>query len=149
MPMVTQELWYDATGTLVKSDDPTRVVSAYAYGSEAPVSAFPPASWPAPPTVTSLNPATAVGRTGPPLILHVIGTGFSSNCNIVFGNSVEVGVLVSPTEMTTKVIPAIFAPAVVPVYVKDNFGQQSAPVDFTFTATKESDAAAQTRPTKG
>jgi hypothetical protein len=148
MPMVTQELWYDAAGTLVKSDDPTRVVAAYAYGSEAPISAFPPGSWPAPPTVTSLNPATCVSGD-PPLILHVIGTGFSSNCNIVFGNSVEVGVLVSPTEMTTKVVPAIFAPAIVPVYVKDNFGQESAPVEFTFTATKESNAATETRPSKG
>jgi hypothetical protein len=148
MPMVTQELWYDGTGTLVKSDDPTRVVSAYPYGSEAPASAFPPGSWPAPPTLTSLNPATCVSGD-PPLTLHVIGTGFSANCNIVFGNSVEVGVFVSPTEMTTKVVPAIFAPAVVPVYVQDNFGQESAPVDFTFTATKESDAAAQIRPTKG
>jgi hypothetical protein len=146
--MVTQELWYDAAGTLVKADDPTRVVAAYSYGSEAPVSAFPPGSVPAPPTVTSLDPATCVSGD-PPFTLSVIGTGFSSNCNIVFANSVEVGVFVSPTEMTTKVVPAIFAPAIVPVYVKDNFGQESAPVDFTFTATKESDAATETRTPKG
>lgn len=148
MPMVTQELWYDQAGNLVTSDDPARVVSAYAYGSEAPTSAFPPGSWPAPPTLTALNPATAVSGSDP-FTLSLTGTGFSSNCNIVFANSVEVGVFVSDTELTTKVIPAIFAPAVVPVYVKDNFGQESAPLDFTFTATKESNATTETSPSQG
>jgi IPT/TIG domain-containing protein len=132
MPMTTQELWYDDAGNLVASDDPTRVVCAYAYGSEAPASAFPPGSWPPAPTLTSLNPATAASGD-PPLTLSAIGTNFNSNCQIVFGNSVEVGVLVSDTELTTKVIPEFFAPATVPVYVQDNFGQQTAPLDFTFT----------------
>jgi hypothetical protein len=132
MPMTTQELWYDAAGNLVASDDPTRFVSAYPYGAEAPASAFPPGSWPPAPTLTSLNPATAASGD-PPFTLSVIGTNFSSNCQIVFGNSVEVGVHVSDTELTTKVIPELFAPAIVPVYVKDNFGQETPPLDFTFT----------------
>jgi hypothetical protein len=137
MPMVKQEIWHDEAGNPVTADDPSRQRIAYLCGSEAPPSAFPVESWPQAPTVTELNPATAVSGD-PPFTLSVIGTNFSSDCNIVFGNSVEVGVCVSDTELTTKVIPAIFAPAVVPVYVKDNFGQESAPLDFTFTATKES-----------
>jgi len=90
----------------------------------------PPA---APPTVTSLAPAT-VALGSPSFTVHVIGTGFTPDSVIVWNGYDEPTTVVSPTEVTTGVNMGVWqAPATVPVAVRTAAGT-SAPLSFTFTA---------------
>ena len=72
-----------------------------------------------------------VGTQGPDVVLS-IGSGFTWETTIKFGDYDEPTTLVSPTEVTTIVKPSIFAPAVVPVSCV--MAWTSDPLDFTFTA---------------
>jgi hypothetical protein len=83
------------------------------------------------PTLTSLSPDTAVSGD-PDFTLSCMGTGFTSGSVIFFGHEDEPTTLVSDTEVTTIVKPSLFAPAVVPVFIRTG-PLDTDPVDFTFT----------------
>jgi hypothetical protein len=87
-----------------------------------------------PPVVTSLNPTSAeIG--GVDVTLHVIGTGFTGDCAILFNNAPEPTTLVSATELTTVVKPSLAEIAIdVPVAVKLSSYYTSPPQTFSFTA---------------
>ena len=85
----------------------------------------------APPVLTSLSPATAVSGD-PEFTLSCIGTGFTSLTVINFAGVDEPTIFVNDTEVTTIVKPSLFAPATVPVYVR-NGSQASGSASFTFT----------------
>jgi hypothetical protein len=92
-----------------------------------------PGEAPPPPTVTALEPATAV-IGAPSFTLHVRGTGFLADSVISFAGHDEPTTLVSPTEVTTGVNMAVWlGPDSVPVAVRNADGQVSAPLSFTFT----------------
>ena len=83
------------------------------------------------PTVTALDPATAVSGD-PDVTMKVTGTNFTADTVIVFGQYDEPTTFISDTEVSTGVKPSIFAPAVVPVKVRNGpLGSNS--LDFTFT----------------
>ncbi|MEY9179699.1 IPT/TIG domain-containing protein [Bradyrhizobium sp. USDA 313] len=100
-----------------------------AHGLAKSAEAEPP---PAPPMLTALSPNTAVSGD-PDFVLSCIGTGFDQSTTIIFGDYDEETTLVSATEVTTIVKPSLFAPAVVPVKLR-NGPAYSDPLDFTFTA---------------
>jgi hypothetical protein len=88
-----------------------------------------------PPVLTSLNPATAVSGD-PDFELHCVGTGFTSRSVIQFGSHVaqdEPTTLNSPTDVSTMVKPSLFAPATIPVYVRNGLVWSDPEVDFTMT----------------
>jgi hypothetical protein len=87
---------------------------------------------PAPPTLTSLSPDTAVSGD-PDFVLSCIGTGFDTSTVIRFGDFDEPTTFVSDTEVTTIVKPSLFAPATVQVFTHEG-PTYSDPLDFTFTA---------------
>lgn len=87
---------------------------------------------PPPPILESLSPDTVISGD-PDVVLSCIGSGFTWETTIKFGDYDEPTTLVSPTEVTTIVKPSIFAPAVVPVLVRNGL-VSSDPLDFTFTA---------------
>lgn len=91
------------------------------------------------PTVSSLEPNTAVAETDPDFELKVIGTGFFPGTVIYFGAGIdqdEPTTWVSDTEVSTIVKPSLFFPDTVPVSVR--YGPlKSEPVDFIFTAPPE------------
>jgi len=82
-------------------------------------------------TLDSLSPNSAVSGSED-LVLSCIGTGFTIETVMKFGDYDEPTTLVSSTEVTTIVKPSIFAPAVVPVRVR-NSAMTTDPLDFTFT----------------
>jgi hypothetical protein len=87
-----------------------------------------------PPVLTSLNPATAAS-TDPDFELHCIGTGFTSRSRIQFGAHPlqdEPTTFNSSTDVSTIVKPSLFAPAVIPVSVRNGL-VWSGEVDFTMT----------------
>jgi hypothetical protein len=84
------------------------------------------------PVLSALTPDTAVSGD-PDFELSCDGTDFTADCVIVFGSVDEPTTFVSDTEVTTVVKPSLFAPAIVPVTVR-NGANSSNPVDFTFTA---------------
>lgn len=84
------------------------------------------------PTLTSLDPATAV-LNDPDFTLHVHGSGFTASSVIVFAGQDEPIVFISATEITTIVKPSLpWGAVTVPVRVR-NGTEESAPLDFTFT----------------
>jgi hypothetical protein len=87
-----------------------------------------------PPTVASLNPATA--KIGDPsFTLHVIGTGFKPGVIIVFAGMDEPTTFVSPTEVTTLVDMSYWhGPDALPVSVRSLAGVESNAVTFAMTA---------------
>jgi hypothetical protein len=94
--------------------------------------------------LTSLSPNTAVSGSAD-VVMSCIGIGFTSETIIQFGEHDEPTTLVSPTEVTTGVKPSLFAPAAVPVLVK-NGSLSSEPLDFTFTAPADGTKAARSPP---
>jgi hypothetical protein len=84
------------------------------------------------PVLSALTPDTAVSGN-PDFTLSCDGTDFTADCVIVFGSVSEPTTFVSDTEVTTIVKPSLFAPATVPVTVR-NGANSSNPVNFTFTA---------------
>jgi hypothetical protein len=87
---------------------------------------------PAPPTLDSLSPDTAVSGD-PDFVLSCTGTGFDATTVIKFGDFDEPTTLVSDTEVTTIVKPSLFVPGTVPVQTHEG-PIFSDPLDFTFTA---------------
>jgi len=84
--------------------------------------------------LTSLSPNTAVSGSAD-VVMSCIGVGFTPDTVIKFGDYDEPTTFVSPTEVTTGVKPSLFAPAAVPVLVR-NGDVSSEPLDFTFTAAE-------------
>jgi hypothetical protein len=84
-----------------------------------------------PPVLHSILPSDAVSGD-PDFVLHCRGANFGSESVIHFGIEDEPTTFVSSTEVTTGVKPSLFAPAVVPVTIR-NGTKLSEPVDFTFT----------------
>lgn len=82
--------------------------------------------------LTSLSPNTAVSGSAD-LVMSCIGTGFTKETVIKFGDYDEPTTFVSATEVTTGVKPSLFAPAAVPVLVH-TATETSEPINFTFTA---------------
>jgi hypothetical protein len=83
------------------------------------------------PTLTELVPNTVVSG-GADFTLYCFGTNFTADTVIQFGGSDEPTVFISSTEISTIVKPSLFAPATVPVLVK-NGAISSAPMNFIFT----------------
>jgi hypothetical protein len=96
------------------------------------------------PVLSSLTPDTAVSGD-PDFDLSCAGTYFTPDCLIMFGAVAEPTTFVSATELTTIVKPSLFAPAVVPVTVR-NGPMNSDAVDFTFTAAAEPEAVTEEEP---
>jgi hypothetical protein len=110
------------------------VMNKEADGSPVEDPSAPPASAPdpsEPPVLHSISPNSAVSG-GPDLVLHCRGANFGSETIIHFGIEDEPTTLVSSAEVTTGVKPSLFAPAVVPVTVR-NGAKLSEQVEFTFT----------------
>jgi hypothetical protein len=90
-----------------------------------------------PPILTSLDPSTVVKGLGN-TILRCLGEGFQEGAVIVVNNGDEATTFVSEEEVTTGVnADTISGTVVVPVYVRNRDGQQSAPLDLTFLAAPE------------
>ena len=81
--------------------------------------------------LTSLSPNTAVSGSAD-VVMTCNGTGFTPDTVIKFGDHDEPTTFVSATKVSTGVKPSLFAPAAVPVLVREA-GVSSAPLDFTFT----------------
>jgi hypothetical protein len=94
--------------------------------------------------LASLSPNTAVSGSED-LVMACIGTGFTPDTVIRFGDYDEPTTFVSATKVTTGVKPSLFAPAVVPVLVH-TATDSSEPINFTFTATAEQTKAPKPKP---
>lgn len=85
------------------------------------------------PTITSINPATAVHSTDPDFGMTVTGTGFNPGTVITFNGGDEPTTFISDTEVMTTVKPSLVgAPIDVPVTVR-NGSAISEPSTFSFT----------------
>jgi len=83
------------------------------------------------PTITSLDPDSA--ETGSAdITMTVNGTNFNEDSVIVFGQHDEPTTFISDTQVSTGVKPSLFAPATVPVAVRNGPAESEA-VNFTFT----------------
>lgn len=96
---------------------------------------------PKPPTLTALDPASAV-LGSPSFTIHVRGTGFTPESVIIWNGGSEPTTFVSPTEVTTGVNMESAAWAVsIPVEVSGVAGVSNA-LMFTFTEAGTPAAAA-------
>lgn len=87
-----------------------------------------------PPTLDTLNPATAV-LGSPSFTLRVLGTNFTPQSVIEWNGSPERTTFVSPTELTTEVDMASAAVAgPIPVAVRLEQYLRTAPANFVLTA---------------
>jgi hypothetical protein len=83
------------------------------------------------PTLSALDPDT-VESGAEDITLVISGTGFDGNSTIVFGDYDEPTTFdAAAGTVSTGVKPSLFAPAVVPVLVR-NGPARSQPLDFTF-----------------
>jgi hypothetical protein len=117
----------------VTSDVPGSVlIDGEPVGTPAP--SVPPPEQPAPPTLASLNPATAVCGDAADVTLTVNGEGFTDTSVIRFNGYDEPTTFVSENSLTTIVKPSLFTvPADVPCAVR-NADQLSNELAFSFTA---------------
>lgn len=106
----------------------TLSLTSIPVGSEFTLTFEPP---PPPPTLDSLQPNTAASGD-PDFVLSCIGTGFTGQSVIYFGNEDEPTTMVNDTTLTTIVKPSLFAPAEVPVTIKTGDLVTDA-VNFTFS----------------
>ena len=83
------------------------------------------------PAIESLEP-DSVESGGENVTMIVNGTGFIDTSVIVFGQHDEPTTFISGTQVSTGVTPSLFAPATVPVKVR-NGPAESNEVNFTFT----------------
>ena len=107
---------------------------ATTYFTDNPVTLATPPVSPAfitAPVLSGLSPDNAESGSAD-LTLSCLGSGFTSSSVIVFGQEDEPTTLVSESEVTTIVKPALFVPDVIPVTVR-NGDQSSDPVNFTIT----------------
>ena len=85
------------------------------------------------PTLTALDPDTAVAGDADDITLYVSGTGFTEDSVIVFGAYDEPTTLESDGTLSTGVKPSLFVvPDTVQVTVRNNTAV-SGPLPFTFT----------------
>jgi len=83
--------------------------------------------------LTALSPNTAVAGSTADIVMSCIGTGFTKETVIKFGDYDEPTTFVSATEVTTGVKPSLFInPDTVPVLVHSG-EVSSAPLTFSFT----------------
>jgi len=88
-----------------------------------------------PPTLTALQPATAI-IGDPSFTLQVTGTDFVDGAVIVFAGLDEPTTFVSATEVTTGIDMSVWlGPDAVPVAVRNPDGGVSPSLSFTFTAS--------------
>jgi hypothetical protein len=89
---------------------------------------------PAAPTLTALEPDTAV-LGSPDFVLHLHGTGFTLQTVIVFAGQDEPTTVLSDTEVTTGVDMSVWlgADPAVPVFVRTLAGGDSNVLPFAFT----------------
>jgi hypothetical protein len=105
------------------------------------------------PTITALDP-TSVESGAVDIVLTVSGENFNENSVIIFGIHDEPTTLTPDGTLTTGVKPVLFAPATVPVSVR-NGPAHSQSLDFTFTepagdpAARRRNDAAQKQQGKG
>jgi hypothetical protein len=92
---------------------------------------LPPAP-PTPPTLTLLNPATAVAGSEDQTV-SCTGTGFTANSIVTFGGVDTQSVFNSDTELLIVVKPTLYNESIVPVQVREEY-LSSGTLDFTFTA---------------
>jgi len=86
-----------------------------------------------PPTLASLNPATAVIGAAS-FTLHVLGSGFKASDTILWNGGAESTTFVSATELTTGVnMATATTPGAYPVAVRTVLGKESAALTFTLT----------------
>jgi hypothetical protein len=112
-------------------DHPLLALGAIIAGSQTPPT--PPEGQPSPPTLSSLEPNTAV-LNDPDITMHVHGTGFTEESVIYFANQPEPIVFISPEEITTGITLSLGWGAVtVPVQVRNADGTMSNTLEFTFT----------------
>jgi IPT/TIG domain-containing protein len=90
------------------------------------------------PAITALEPNTAESGSED-VVMAVTGTGFTDKSVIVFGSNDEPTTLTAEGTLTTGVKPSLFAPAAVPVTVR-NGPARSGSLDFTFTEPVEAGA---------
>jgi len=104
---------------------------------------------PAAPTLTGLDPDTAV-LGDPDFTLHCHGSGFTEESVIMFAGQPEPIVFVSESEITTGVKPSLgWGPDTpLPVSVKNADGQQTDDMFFTFTAPADNEPAATKKAAK-
>jgi hypothetical protein len=99
------------------------------------------------PTVTELQPNTAVCGDTNDIRMYVVGTGFTKDSVIVFNGFDEPTTLHDATRVSTGVKPSLFVvPAVCPVAVRNPGYAITGALDFTFTekvAEPEADAEQQ------
>lgn len=87
------------------------------------------------PTITALEPDTAVCGDPKDITLVITGTGFHPKSVIVFGEHDEPTKFISATQVSTGVKPSLFVnPDAVPVTVRNAGFAPSTGVPFTFTA---------------
>ena len=90
------------------------------------------------PTVTELQPATAVAGDNVDIRMYVIGTGFSKDSVITFNGLDEPTTFHDSTRVSTGVKPSLFVvPAACPVGVRNPGYAPTSTVDFTFTEKVE------------
>jgi hypothetical protein len=86
------------------------------------------------PTVTELQPNTAVCGDANDIRMYVVGTGFTKDSVIVFNGFDEPTTLHDATRVSTGVKPSLFVvPAVCPVAVRNPGYAMTGTLDFTFT----------------
>jgi hypothetical protein len=113
----------------VASDDQRQIFPTH-YQELGP---GPPASPPAAPVLTSLDPATAA-LGDPDFTLRVHGTGFAAGAVIVWNGAPEPTTVVSPTEVTTGVDMSTAEVALpIPVLVQNSDGAPSNVLTFALT----------------
>ena len=97
------------------------------------------------PVLTSLDPATAELNSAD-FTLRCLGSGYTDMSVIMFAGQPEPIVFVSTEEITTVVKPSLpWGAVTLPVTVKAPDGQESAPLDFTFTEGAPAGTARKTK----
>lgn len=103
---------------------------------------------PLPPTLTDLEPDTAV-LGSEDVTMVCTGTNFTPQSVIIFAGQPEPIVFVSSTEISTVVKPTLpWGAVTVPVLVRAPDGQETEPLDFTFTEEAEEPLSRKSRSRK-
>jgi IPT/TIG domain len=92
------------------------------------------------PTLSAIDPTSAESGTAD-ILLTLTGDKFDQNSVIIFGEHDEPTTLTTEGTLTTMVKPSLFAPATVPVSVR-NGPVHSDSIDFTFSEPAAGEAAA-------
>jgi hypothetical protein len=92
----------------------------------------PPPIYDTVPCLTRLDPPSAV-LGSPTFTLHVHGSGFEPDAQIVWNGSPELTIVVSPEEVTTAVnMLTAVTPGPIPIAVQNGLAVSREPLTFTF-----------------